>query len=231
MVKLEKFLLDIGIPYTSDTLNKFELYYQLLIEWNNKFNLTAITDKDEVITKHFADSLYGYNQIVGSMSVVDIGSGAGFPSLPLAIVCSDVEFTLVDSLNKRVLFLNEVINKLSLRNCKAIHSRAEDFASINRNKYDVAVARAVASLPTLLEYLIPLVKVNGKTVCYKAVTAEEEIANSKNALLKLNASFTQCEEYNIIGTDYKRNLVVCTVNSVCDSIYPRIQNLPKSKPL
>lgn len=231
MVLLEKYLKELEIPYTQNTLDKFQNYYELLIEWNNKFNLTTITEKEEVIIKHFADSLYGYKYIKNATSVIDIGSGAGFPAIPLAIVLENVNFTLVDSLNKRINFLNEVISKLSLKNCKTYHSRAEDFAKNNRNKFDIAIARAVASLPTLLEYLVPLVKVRGKTVCYKALSADEEILNSNNALNKLNAEIEICEKYNIKDTDFSRSLVVCTVKGLCDKKYPRDKNSPKNNPL
>lgn len=226
---LYDYLKKLEIPFDESIINKFEIYYNILIEWNQKFNLTSITEKDEVIVKHFADSLCGYKFISNAKSVVDVGAGAGFPSLPLAIVCPNISFTLVDSLNKRINFLNEVINVLKLKNVVAVHSRAEDFAKDNRGTFDIATARAVASLPTLLEYLIPLVKVGGKAVCFKALNVENEIIDAQNAIKKLNAQIEQKYDYQL--NDNFRSIVVVKAIKECNKCYPRSGNKPKSNPL
>ena len=140
---------------------KFELFYQFLIKENEKYNLTAITDKKEVIFKHFLDSVLAEKNISKNAKIIDVGSGAGFPAIPLKILRSDLEIVMLDSLNKRVNFLNEAIKILDLKNISAVHGRAEDFIKNNREKFDYATARAVAPLNTLLEYLLPYVKVNG----------------------------------------------------------------------
>lgn len=231
MNNLISYFNELNIPYNDDILTKFDDYYKILIEWNKKFNLTNITDKNDVITKHFADSLYGYSFLNNTGTVVDIGSGAGFPSIPLAIVNPDINFTLVDSLNKRISFLNEVIKTLNLKNCIAVHSRAEDFAKNNRNNYDCAIARAVASLPTLLEYLIPLVKKGGKCICYKSQNADIELENSLKAMNILKCNLLSRKDYYILNTDFKRVLLVFNVISPCNDVYPRSGNKPKNNPL
>ena len=157
-----------GINLSKTQENQFDKYFSMLIETNKVLNLTAITEENEVLIKHFLDSAIPEKFIPKNSKVIDIGSGAGFPALPLKIVRDDLDITMVDSLNKRVNFLNEVINELNLQKTYAFHSRAEDFAKENREKYDVAVARAVASLDTLVEYLLPFVKVGGIAVIYKS---------------------------------------------------------------
>lgn len=231
MELLEKYLKQININYDSEILRKFDIYYNLLIEWNEKFNLTNITEKNDVIIKHFADSLYGYPFVKDCKSIVDVGTGAGFPSIPLAIVLPNINFTLVDSLQKRVTFLNEIISQLGLTNVIAIHSRAEDFAKDNRHKYDIAVARAVSSMPTLLEYLVPLVKVDGKCVCYKSTNIDNELSVCSNAFSKLKCSLLERVDYNILDTDYSRSIVTIKVIDKCSLTYPRGKNKPKTNPL
>lgn len=231
MQLLTKYLNELNIPYTSGTLAKFERYYELLVEWNEKFNLTAITERDQVIIKHFADSLYGYPLVQGARNVVDIGCGAGFPSLPLAIVCPDVQFTLVDSLNKRVTFLDAVVAELGLSNVTPVHSRAEEYAREHRHSYDIAVARAVSALPTLLEYLVPVVKVGGKAICYKSVGVEQELASAEKAIHTLQCKLVGRRDYSILDTDMSRSLVVFSPFAKCATTYPRGKNKPKTTPL
>lgn len=226
---LEEYLKILDIKYDENTIKKFDIYYNLLIEYNKMFNLTNITEKNDVIIKHFVDSLYGYKYFKDSKNVADVGAGAGFPSIPLAIVLSDVHFTLIDSLNKRVNFLNVVIEKLNLKNVRAVHSRVEDFCIKNRHCFDTSTARAVAQLPTLLEYLIPLLNVGGRAVCYKSINIDNELFISKNALLKLKCNLDEKFDYNL--NDNFRSLVVFKSMEKCPSIYPRGANKPKTKPL
>ncbi|MDE5618442.1 MAG: 16S rRNA (guanine(527)-N(7))-methyltransferase RsmG, partial [Clostridia bacterium] len=179
MDKLDVYLQSIGAP---DLKKKFSAYYDMLIEWNNKFNLTAITDKDEVYEKHFIDSMLGAEFIPKCANVCDIGSGAGFPAIPLAMLKSGAKFTAVDSLNKRIAFLKEVIAALDIDNCCACHSRAEDWARMHRESYDVCVARAVAPLNILAEYCLPLVKTGGIMLAYKGGDSDEEVNAARNAV-------------------------------------------------
>lgn len=229
MKLLADYLDKLHISYDDEILRKFELYYSLLLEYNAKFNLTSITEKNDVIIKHFADSLYGYQLFKDNNSVADVGAGAGFPSIPLAIVLPNTDFTLIDSLNKRVGFLNVVIQSLGLKNASAVHSRVEDFCAKHRHSFDVATARAVAPLPTLLEYLVPLLKVGGKAVCYKSIGVDEEILASKNAFSLLNCELASRQDYEL--SDNQRSLIVVKSNALCNKCYPRGGNKPKLKPL
>ena len=229
MKLLEDYLEKLNIFYDDNILQKFEKYYELLIFYNNQFNLTNITEKNDVIIKHFADSLYGYSFFKETNCVADVGAGAGFPSIPLAIVLPDVNFTLIDSLNKRVNFLNVVKEELNLNNVTAVHSRVEDFCSKKRNTFDIATARAVASLPTLLEYLIPLVKVGGSAVCYKSLNIDNELNLCKNAFKKLYCELDKKYDYNIDGNF--RSIVTIKSYKECNKCYPRSGNKQKLKPL
>ncbi|MEG1509302.1 MAG: 16S rRNA (guanine(527)-N(7))-methyltransferase RsmG [Clostridia bacterium] len=231
MELLIKYLTQNNITPTPQILAKFEQFFELLIEWNSKFNLTTITEKDEVIIKHFADSLYGVNFLPQNAFVCDIGAGAGFPSIPLAIVRPDLNFVLVDSLNKRVNFLNEAVEKLGLTNCKSVHSRAEDLKENYFEAFDVVVSRAVAYLPTLLEYCVPYIKVNGFCLFYKAQNIEEEIGLCAKAFKALNCKVEEAHSFTILDTDYTRCIVKVVKTKSTNPIYPRGQNKPKIQPL
>lgn len=206
----------------------FDTYYRLLTEWNEKFNLTAITERNAVYVKHFADSLLGEYLVPENATLLDIGAGAGFPSLPIKIVRDDVTLTMVDSLKKRVNFLSCLIDELKLDKTTALHARAEDLNC--RGSYDCVVARAVAPLNTLCEYCLPFVKTGGIFIAYKADDCEEETAAAKNAVKILGGDKADIIKRRL-DDDTVRSLVV--IGKVADSPakYPRGKNLPRKSPL
>lgn len=206
----------------------FDTYYRLLTEWNEKFNLTAITERNAVYVKHFADSLLGEYLVPENATLLDIGAGAGFPSLPIKIVRDDVTLTMVDSLKKRVNFLSCLIDELKLDKTTALHARAEDLNC--RGSYDCVVARAVAPLNTLCEYCLPFVKTGGIFIAYKADDCEEETAAAKNAVKILGGDKADIIKRRL-DDDTVRSLVV--IGKVTDSPakYPRGKNLPRKSPL
>lgn len=225
--KLKKMLEKYKINANFQIINKFLLFYEELLEWNNKFNLTKIVNEDEVIVKHFIDSAYPNPFLAANSNILDIGAGAGFPSIPLKIIRDDLSITMLDSLNKRITFLKHIIKTLSLTEMRAIHSRIEDFNE--RNKFDVVVARAVASLPTLIEYSLPFLKINGILLAYKSNNAEFEIQNSKNSLKMVGGKIQKVYNYNI--EENNRCIVVVKKVKPTNSLFPRKKNLPKLKPL
>lgn len=206
----------------------FDTYYRLLTEWNEKFNLTAITERNAVYVKHFADSLLGEYLVPENATLLDIGAGAGFPSLPIKIVREDMTLTMVDSLKKRVNFLSCLIDELKLDKTTALHARAEDLNC--RGSYDCVVARAVAPLNTLCEYCLPFVKTGGIFIAYKAGDCEEETAAAKNAVKILGGDKADIIKRRL-DDDTVRSLVV--IGKVTDSPakYPRGKNLPRKSPL
>ena len=220
-----------GFSLSALQIDQFERYYEFLISENKKYNLTAITEKNDVIFKHFLDSCLAEKNIIKNAKIIDIGSGAGFPSNPLKILRPDIKFVLVDSLNKRVNFLNELIKILNLQDVEAVHARAEDYIKDNREKFDYAVARAVAPLNTLLEYLVPYVKVGGECLIYKSQKLEEEIETSQNALKVLGCKVEKIESFNIDEIDAARKILIIKKCFVTPIKYPRGKNLPKTKPI
>lgn len=221
----------IGIKIADTKLLTFEKYYNRVVECNKMYNLTSILEKEEFIDKHFIDSIVGEKYILPNSTVCDIGAGAGFPSIPLKIIRDDLDFTLIDSLNKRVNFLNETADILGLKNVKAYHLRAEEAGKGDfRGKFDVVVNRAVASLPTLIEYCIPLLKVGGIMIAYKG-NADEEIELSKHALQELNSKIEVIDKFILPDTDYNRTLVIIKKLGQTKKIYPRDKNKPKLSPL
>lgn len=223
----------IGIYITNEKIEKFYTYMQELIEWNNKMNLTAITEPKEIIMKHFVDSLTILNYTKDKDSLIDIGTGAGFPGIPLKIMNDNIKITLLDSLNKRLIFLEDIIEKLNLKNILTLHSRAED-AGLNssyREKYDVAVSRAVAPLNVLLEYMVPMVKVGGICICMKGNNGTEEIKNAQNAIKELGVKIEEIKEFKLPDTDIIRSIIVLKKEKSTSSKFPRKAGIPVKKPL
>lgn len=212
---------------------RFEKYKDLLLEWNEKINLTAITEEDDIILKHFIDSMTILKHIDENSSIVDVGTGAGFPGIPVKIANLSINVTLVDSLNKRLIFLEEVIKNLNLEKIKTVHSRAEEFGQNKnyREKFDIATSRAVANLSVLVEYLLPLVKVGGKCICMKGSDIEEELQNSKEAIKTLGGQIEKIEEFTLPECDIKRNIIVIKKIKQTPNKYPRKPGVPSKNPL
>ena len=227
---LKEFLIQNKFDDVEDKLYKFGVYFDALIEWNNKFNLTSITDVKEVQIKHFIDSLLGNEFIKNFSEICDIGCGAGFPSIPLAIVNPNVKFTLIDSVNKKISFIDHVTKTLSLNNVTALHSRVEDFAKLNFEKFDCCVARALAQMPTLAEYTLPLIKAGGNLVAYKGINYQEELNNSKKIFNILNSKIDSINEFDLTN-DEKRYLIVVKKMKNCSNKYPRGGNKPRIQPI
>ena len=212
-----------------EKLNKLNEFYKNLIFYNNSFNLTNITEENDVFIKHFLDSIYPQYLIKENSSVLDIGAGAGFPSLPLKIYRPDLKITMIDSLNKRVNFLKEMISVLNLKDISATHTRAEDFALKNRERFDYVIVRAVAKLNTLVEYALPFLKLQGELLAYKGSEVEEEILQCESALKILGGKIERVEKFELEGNS--RSVVVIKKISQTPEKYPRGKNLPKLKPL
>ena len=211
-------------------INKFYDYMKLLLEWNEKINLTAIKDEKEFIIKHFIDSLTIDKYIKNSKNLIDVGTGAGFPGVPLKLFNEELSVTLIDSVNKKIKVLNDIINKLELTNIQAIHTRAEDFAKENREQYDIAVSRAVANMNTLVEYLIPFVKLNGIIICMKGPNFEEELNNSKKAISILGGKVEKIESF-YINEELERNIIIIRKVKETPKQYPRSQSKPLKEPI
>ena len=231
--KLLEKLNKIQLNVNDEVLNKFFVYMTNLLEWNEKINLTAITEEDDIILKHFIDSLTILEYIPEKSNVIDVGTGAGFPGIPLKIVREDINMTLMDSLNKRITFLNEIINKLGLKKINAIHSRAEELAKMpeHREKYDIAVSRAVANLSPLSEYMIPFVKVGGKCICMKGSNIEEELKTAKNAIKELGGEVEKVINFKLPDSDNERNIIIIKKVRNTKSKYPRKAGMPSKEPL
>lgn len=211
-----------------DKKDQYKIFIDYLLEVNAHTNLTTITDIDEIKIKHIEDSLSVLDLIKENDKVLDIGSGAGFPGIPLAIE-KKIDLTLIDSVNKKVKFMNQAIEKINLQNARAIHARAEDFAKDNREKYDVVVSRAVANMTTLSELCLPFVKVGGIFVALKGPRADEELEEAKNAIKILGGKIIDVERFDLSGNE-RANIVVKKIHPT-NNKYPRGKNLPKNKPL
>lgn len=234
MDTLAKSLTQWNIDITSDQIDKFNKYYELLVDWNSRMNLTSITELEEVIHKHFVDSIaLLHYQDISDCSIIDVGTGAGFPGIPLKIMCPNSNVVLLDSLAKRVNFLNEVINVLSLDGIVAVHGRAEDFAHDKkyRAKFDYATSRAVANLATLSEYCLPFVKVDGCFVPYKSGNIDEEVTNANKAIRVLGGEVIDVKKYNLPYTDFDRSIIFINKLKDTPKQYPRKAGTPSKSPI
>lgn len=237
---LKKILFDeiskLNISLSEYQAEQFICYFDLLIQWNKVMNLTGITEYKEVVQKHFIDSLsivkaFDQEYFHEGTSMIDIGTGAGFPGIPLKIAFPNLKITLLDSLNKRINFLNEVISSLSLDNIEAVHGRAEDFSKQPeyREKFNFAVSRAVSNLSTLSEYCLPFVKVDGYFISYKSEKADEELKMADNAIVTLGGKFEDKKDFDLYG-NFRNLIIIKKVNST-PSKFPRKPGLALKKPL
>lgn len=226
-----------GIDISDEQYGKFRTYEDLLLEWNQKMNLTAIVMPEEIALKHFIDSISVIPHLAEStgttdFTMIDIGSGAGFPGIPIKIMCPEIELTLLDSSNKKISFLNEVIKTLDLGKCAAIHSRAEDCAKDGkfREKFDVAIARAVSGMPVLCEYCLPYVKTGGIFAAMKA-DAQEELGSAEHAIRLLGGEIEAYRRFLLPGSDISRSVIIIRKISKTPAAYPRKAGKPEKEPL
>ncbi len=227
---LNSLFLKNNVLISEDEQEKLYLYMKNLNVWNQRINLTAIKEEKDIVVKHFLDSVIIKDRIVGDR-VLDIGSGAGFPGIPLKIVNNNLDVVLLDAVNKKVNFMNDTIEKLELKDIVAFHGRAEEFAHEKkwRESFDTVVSRAVANMSTLIEYMLPFVKVGGKCLCMKGPDCENEINVAKNAIRILGGKIEEVVEYSVDGND--RCLVVISKIKTTEQIYPRKQGKPLKNPL
>ncbi len=226
---------DVGLSFNEDNYNKFTQYKDIIKFWNEKINLTAIVEDEQIFKKHFIDciKIFKFSPLKEAKSIIDVGTGAGFPGIPIKIMKQEVELILLDSLNKRINFLNEVINKIDLKNVKTIHGRAEDFSKKleYRENVDVAVSRAVANLAVLSELCIPYVKIGGYFVAMKGPSVEDEIKDGKNAISILGGKIEDIIKINIENSDLNHNLVIIKKVKETPKMYPRKAGTANKKPL
>ena len=233
--QFENDLKELGVSLSKEQVEQFLTYYEMLVEWNEMMNLTAITEYDEVMKKHFVDSLSLIKafDVSQNKSVIDVGTGAGFPGLALKIAYPNLKVTLLDSLNKRIQFLDAVIAKLDLTDVETIHGRAEDFAKPDklREKFDLCVSRAVANLSTLSEYCLPFVKVGGQFISYKSEKITEEMEAAGKAISILGGKISGQVEFKLPDSDIYRNLFVIEKKKETPKKFPRKAGLPSKEPI
>lgn len=231
--KIKEYMNKINIEISDKQIEKFFDYMNLLLEWNEKINLTAITEPEDIILKHFVDCATILKYIKDEDKIIDIGTGAGFPGIPLKILNEKLDITLMDSLNKRINFLNEIINKLDLKNIIAIHARAEELARNKgyREKYDIATSRAVANLSTLSEYMLPFVKKNGMVISMKGSNIEEEVKNAKKAIKILGGEIEKIDNFNLANTNNIRNIITIKKVVKTPKEFPRKAGKPSKEPI
>lgn len=221
-----------NIQISNEEIEKLYIYMKEILEWNEKVNVTAIKDEKEFIVKHFIDSLTIEKYITNGEKVLDIGTGAGFPGIPIKITKNKSHVDLVDSVNKKLNVIRDIIPKIKLEDIECIHTRAEDLAKNvkYRESYDVVTSRAVANLTTLVEYMLPFVKVGGKIICMKGPNVEEELAESKKAISILGGKIERIENINI-DSDYERNIIIIKKEKPTPKQYPRCQGKPLKEPI
>ena len=223
----------IDVILDEEQIQKFYKYMELLLEWNEKINLTAIVDPRDVILKHFVDSLTICKELQKNKTLADIGTGAGFPGIPVKILRPDLDITLIDSLNKRVNFLTMVIEALKLEKIVALHGRIEDFGKNKkyREKFDYVTSRAVANLSTLSEYMIPLIKIGGKCICMKGSNIDEELKNAEKAVKTLGGKIEKVDTFLLPDTDMGRNIILIKKEKATPNKYPRKAGTPTKDPI
>jgi len=235
MEKLRQLLLTMGLDHDDSTIEKFQTYMEDIIEWNDKVNLTNILDKDEFVVKHYMDSIISCNlpEYVNSNKIIDVGTGAGFPGIPLALVSKDKEFYLMDSLLKRLKIIDEECKKLEINNVATIHARAEELAKDkeHREQYDLCVSRAVANLATLSEYCLPFIKVGGYLIAYKGPEADNEVNDAKKAIKILGGKVVEIKEANLDEFDIHHKLVIIEKVASTPGKYPRKAGTPAKEPI
>lgn len=226
---------ELSINLTEIQIHQFLKYYELLIDWNKIINLTTITEFEDVVIKHFIDSitLSKAVDLSNRKTIIDIGTGAGFPGIPLKILFPNLEITLMDSLNKRVNFLNNVIDELDLEGIYTLHGRAEDYAKDTkyREQYDFGISRAVANLSTLSEYCLPYIKLEGLFISYKSGKIQEESTNADRAIKLLGGEFNRQVDFTLGNSNFYRNLYIIKKTSKTNMKYPRKAGLPNKNPL
>lgn len=228
-----KYLEKMQIEFSEEQYNQFYKYMNLLIEWNKKINLTAIVEPKEIILKHFVDSLTIAKYIEVNKIVADVGTGAGFPGIPLKIYRKDLKITLIDSLNKRLNFLNEVISELELEEIITVHGRAEELGQNKeyREKFDIVTSRAVANLSTLSEYLIPFIRKDGKCIYMKTLEVDEELEKAKKAINTLGGKIINIDKFYLPESEIGRSIVIIEKENQTPNKYPRKPGTPSKEPL
>lgn len=235
MINLKDAILETGLACSDDQVNKFETYMQGILAWNEKVNLTRITQPDEFIVKHFLDSLVccTHKEYQNARKIIDVGTGAGFPGIPLAIMSADKNFVLMDSLGKRLKIIDELCAEAGISNVETIHARAEELArnKQHREKYDLCVSRAVANMAVLAEYCLPFIKVGGCLMAYKGLEAAEEAEAAKNAIKLLGGNLAEIYDASLEKYDISHKIVVIKKVKNTVSKYPRKAGTPTKEPL